>query len=152
MEWLDANVAYWHWLVIGILMALLEILVPSFFMLWLGLSAALVAGVLFVVDISFTQQLLLWIILSIATTTLWFKLISPQMRDKSFSGMAKEAVIGQVGQVITYNPDTSQGTIRFHVPILGSSEWQYISDDELKTGDRARISELSGNKLIIKKQ
>ena len=152
MEWLDANVAYWHWLVIGILMALLEILVPSFFMLWLGISAALVAGVLFAFDISFTQQLLLWIILSIVTTTLWFKLISPRMLDKSFSGMAKEAIVGQVGQVITYNPDTSQGTIRFHVPILGSSEWQYISDDELKTGDRARISELSGNKLIIKKQ
>lgn len=152
MEWLDANVAYWHWLVVGILLALLEILVPSFFMLWLGISAALVAGVLLAFEISFTQQLLLWIILSIITTTLWFKLISPKMRDKSFSGMAKEAIIGQVGQVITFNPDTSQGTIRFHVPILGSSEWQYISDDELKTGDRARISELSGNKLIIKKQ
>ncbi len=152
MEWLDSNVAYWHWLVLGIFLALLEIFLPSFFMLWLGVSAVLVSGVLYITDISFTQQLLIWIILSAISTTLWFKFISPRMKDKSYSGMAKEAAMGQVGNIISYNPDNAQGEIRFHVPILGASEWHFISDDDLKPGDRGRITDFSGNKLIIKKQ
>jgi len=108
--------------------------------------------VLLMLDIGFSSQLLIWIILSILTTTLWFKLISPRMRDKSFAGMAKEAITGQTGTVITFTPENSQGVIRFHVPIMGSSEWPFISDDQFATGDRGRIVELSGNKLIIKKQ
>ena len=42
MEWLDSNIAYWHWVVFGFLLAALEIFVPSFYMLWLGISAVAV--------------------------------------------------------------------------------------------------------------
>lgn len=151
MEWLDENIAYWHWLVFGIALAVLEIFVPAFFMLWLGVSAILVGALLVFVDLSFTLQLSLWVIFSILTTTLWFRLISPRMKDKSYSGMAKEAITGQVGNITEFNPETNQGIIRFHIPILGDTEWPFICEDEVKSGDRGRIIELSGNKLIIKK-
>ena len=42
VEWLDANILYWHWIVFGILLAGAEIFAPSFFLLWLGVSGVLV--------------------------------------------------------------------------------------------------------------
>jgi membrane-bound ClpP family serine protease len=44
-EWLNANIAYWHWLIFGLCLALAEIMLLSFVTLWFGL-AAIVVGVL----------------------------------------------------------------------------------------------------------
>jgi hypothetical protein len=38
-EWLNANIAYWHWLIFGLCLALAEIMLLSFVTLWFGLAA-----------------------------------------------------------------------------------------------------------------
>lgn len=152
IEWLDAHVVYWHWVVIGIALAAAEIFVPSFFMLWLGVSAVVVGIVSYLVDLAFSTQLLLWVGLSIVSLISWFKFISPIMTTKSLSGMALENLIGKSGTVVDYTDNTKRGRIRFSAPLLGSDEWDVICEDKLIPGDRAIIAEVSGNSLIVKKQ
>ena len=151
VEWLDANIAYWHWVVIGLVLSAAEILLPSFFMLWLGVSAILVGIISYFVDISFTVQLSLWIVFSIASLIGWFKYISPLMKTRSLSGMAKEAAIGQQGIITDFIEEKGRGHVRFTVPLLGNSDWQCISDESMKVGDRARVIEVTGNSLLVKK-
>ena len=103
IEWLDTHIVYWHWVVFGLLLAATEIFVPAFFMLWLGVSAIVVGVILSVVSISFSTQLLIWIILSITCLMVWFKYISPMMNNKSLSGMAMEKLLGNEGTVVDYN-------------------------------------------------
>jgi membrane protein implicated in regulation of membrane protease activity len=55
------ELAWWHWLVLGLGLGLLELLVPSFFIIWFGLGALLVGIVMMALpDLGFTTQVALW--------------------------------------------------------------------------------------------
>ena len=150
MEWLNANVAYWHWIVLGLALAAFEIFAPSFFMIWLGASAIAVGLLTLFLPISFAFQMLIWGILSMACLIGWFKFVSPKMKDMTKSGMAREAMIGQVGTVLEYNTSSTRGMLRFPAPILGEDEWRFISQETLSSGDKVVVTDTSGNDLIVK--
>lgn len=150
MEWLNANIAYWHWLIFGLCLALAEIMLLSFVALWFGLAAIIVGLLLLIHPFSFTLQLLIWVILSMIIVFSWFKWVSPHLKNKTFSGMSRESMIGQIGSVIEYNSvHTGRGTLRFPAPILGNDEWQFICTDVVNIGDRVMVREFSGNALIV---
>ena len=85
LEWLNVHIAYWHWLVFGLCLALAEIMLVSFVALWFGLAAIIVGLLLWLVPFSFTLQLLIWIILSLFIVFAWFKWVSPHFKNKTFS-------------------------------------------------------------------
>jgi hypothetical protein len=121
-------------------------------LLWFGISAIIVGGLLWGFSFSFNIQLLIWIVLSLFNVFAWFKWISPHLRDKSLSGMARETMIGQIGTVIDYNSvQSGRGKLRFPAPVVGSDEWQFICEDEIKVGSRVIVREFSGNTLIVNK-
>lgn len=149
-EWLNANIAYWHWLIFGLCLIISELMLVSFVALWFGVSAIIVGLILWVMPFSFTLQLILWGILSIIIVFAWFKWVSPHLKNKSFSGMSRERMIGQTGTVIEYNSfHEGRGTMRFPAPILGNDEWQFICTDTIGLGDRVIVREFSGNTLIV---
>jgi membrane protein implicated in regulation of membrane protease activity len=143
---------YWHWIVAGIILILLEIPLPSFTTLWLG-AAAIIVGLLMLAfpEMNFTAQVLAWTVLSVLMTWAWFKYLRPLSTDKTMAGLSREAIIGQVGQVIQVPNDDRRGVLRFPAPVLGEDEWQFITQDELRMGDRVRVTDLSGNSLIVQK-
>jgi len=143
---------YWHWIVLGIVLTLSEIYIGSFFIFWFGVSAIVVGIILLLFpDISIAIQVLIWAILSGAFALAWFKFLKPLSRDKTKAGLSKEALLGQVGQVISPPNGERRGMIRFPAPVLGSDEWMIISNDALEVGDRVSVTELSGNSLIVTK-
>ncbi len=152
MEWLDANIAYWHWMVLGLLLVATELFVPIFVMIWFGASAIAVGLILLVVDLSLVVQMLFWLSLSVLDLVVWFKFIHPKMKNKTLSGMSREQVIGQEGMVIRLGPEIEQGTIRFSIPVLGSDEWQFICREHVAVGDRLVVEDISGNTLIVRPQ
>ena len=149
---MDFTPQYWHWLVLGMGLMLLEILLPSFTALWFG-SAAIIIGALLLLfpEIPFNIQILLWAALSILLAALWFKYLKPLSTDRTMAGLSRESMIGQVGQVLTLPHDHSRGILRFPAPVLGSDEWQFICQDNLSIGDRVRVIDISGNSLIVVK-
>lgn len=152
MEWLDANIAYWHWMVFGLLLVATEIFIPVFVMIWFGASAIAVGLILAVVDMSLTVQVLIWLTLSVLDLVVWFKFIHPKMKNRTLSGMSREQVIGQEGMVIRLGPEFEQGTMRFSIPVLGSDEWQFICRDQITVGERVTVEEISGNTLVVRSQ
>jgi len=144
------QMADWHWLVLGMLMMLAEIAVPSFTIFWFGLGAIVVAGLLWMVpELGLTGQLLVWAISSISFTVLWFKLIRPLMVDRTKAGIALEAVRGEVGHIIRAPVDDQRGVVRFTTPLLGDDEWSFICDQPVGIGDRVMVKDVSGNTLIV---
>ncbi len=143
----------WHWLVLGMVLIIAEIFVPSFTLIWFGLGAIIV-GVLFLIipGLNFTWQLLIWTIASSIFTFLWFKYIKPMMGHQTKAGIAKEAILGESGQVITAPEEGKRGTVRFSTPLLGADEWLFICEDDVATGDRVFIKDISGNTLIVEKR
>ena len=152
IEWLNAHIAYWHWIAGGLLLAVLEIFLPSFVIIWFGVAAICVGLLLLAVTLQVTAQLLLWITLSLVLVLLWQKFVSPRMLDRTLAGMSREAIIGQTGMVLRYNGESGRGLLKFPAPIMGSEEWDFICQAKLASGDRVTVTEVSGNSLLVRPQ
>lgn len=150
IEWLNANIAYWHWIICGLLLACLEIFVPSFVMVWFGVSAIVVGLLLLVGHFSVTLQLLVWTLMSVILLGLWHKLVSPRMLDNTMAGLSREAIVGKVGTVLEYSAEQGRGSLRFPAPVLGNDEWEILSEQALVSGDRVIVVDLSGNTLVVR--
>ncbi len=141
----------WIWIAAGIALTALELVIPSFTIIWFGLSAIVVGLASLVLGIhSLPIQLALWAVLSIILTIAWFKFF--RQETKSLSGQSKDSILGKAGVVIKVNESTFPGgTIRFPISVLGSDEWPFVSEEPLQIGDRGIITDIAGSKLVIKK-
>lgn len=143
--------AYWHWLVIGIILIALEAMLPSFVAFWFGVGAVLVGVILLLMPLTLALQLLVWLGFSGIALVAWFQWIRPQMRDRTTSGLARESVIGENGMVIRLPQEHRRGMLKFSTPKLGAEEWEFICDDNVAVGDRVQVRDISGNTLIVAK-
>lgn len=142
---------WWHWVVLGIVLLLLELAVPAFFLVWFGLGALVVGVALLAVPaLSFAWQILVWIVCSLAFIWLWFKVFKPGFY-KTRAGMSKGAVVGEIGLVIRDIRPFEKGQIRFQKPVLGDEVWESIADEEIKTGERVKVLDVEGNILKVRR-
>ena len=146
------DVLYWHWLLLGMMLIISEIFMPSFTILWFGLGALVVGALLRVFELPLPAQILIWTLASVGFTVLWFKYFKPKMIDKTSAGISRDAAIGAVGQVIKApSANDNRGQVRFVTPVIGADEWEFICSNEIMLGDRVRIKEIHGNSLIVEK-
>lgn len=149
MEWI---IQPWHWFVLGIMLIIFEIFLPSFTALWFGVAACLVAILLWIFpSLSIEVQLVSWIILSVIFTVFWFRFLKPLSYDKTKAGIPREAMLGQIGMIIAVPVVEHTGVVRFSMPILGADEWQCRSQDTLAIGDRVSVVEILGNDVVVRK-
>lgn len=149
---MDFALLYWHWIVFGIALMLTEIFLGSFFIFWFG-AAAVVIGLLLIPfpAISVVAQIIMWAVSSTVFAFAWFKLLKPLNVDRTKAGLSREALLGEIGQVLRVPNGEKRGKVRFPVPLLGSEEWLILSQDALNIGDRVSVVDLSGNSLIVEK-
>ena len=139
----------WHWFVLGILLILSELVLPAFAALWFGIAAIIVSILVWLFpSMSFTLQMIFWIILSVACTLFWFKYIKPLSIDRTKAGLSREATIGQTGMVIR-NLEHDMVKVRFQMPLLGSDEWDCRTLEPVNIGDRVRVTDILGNQLVV---
>lgn len=143
------DLAWWHWIAGGILLTLTELAIPAFFMVWFGLGAILVGLVMLAVPLSLATQFTLWAITSSAMVLFWFRFFKNPDRTKS--GIAKEAFLGEVGMITKDVSELHKGEIRFQKPILGAEAWPVIADETIKAGERAHIVDVIGQTLKVSK-
>lgn len=144
------KILYWHWLVFGMILMLLELVVPSFTIFWFGLGG-IVVGVLMLVfaDLPVTWQIFLWVVASTGFVVFWFKVLKPRMKDQTMAGISREAVLGETAMVIRRPEGERRGEIRFAVPVLGSETWNFICSQEVEIGDRVVVRDVSGNTIMV---
>jgi len=144
MEWL-----WWHWVVLGIVLMLLELAVPAFFLMWFGLGAVVI-GLLMLVfpDLSMAYQVIAWTASSMLFVWLWFKVFKPNI-FKTRAGLSRGTFIGEVGLVTKDIRPYEKGQIRFQKPILGNEVWESIADEEIKAGERVKVLEVEGSVLRV---
>ena len=143
------QILWWHWVVLGIVLMLLELAVPAFFLIWFGLGALIVGVLLAVVSsVPFALQVLFWTAFSLLFIWLWFKVFKPNIY-KSRAGMARGSLIGEVGLVTRDIRPYEKGQIRFQKPILGDEVWESVADEEIRVGERVRVLEVEGNTVRV---
>lgn len=148
------TVLYWHWLVLGMVLILAEIFVPSFTIFWVGL-AGLVVGILTWIGLvsDLTYQVLIWTVFSVVFMVAWFKWIKPLSKDKTLAGLSRDAVLGKVATVIEAPVEgKSRGVLRFSTPVLGADEWPFFCAEAIRVGDQVIVREIEGNAMVVSPQ
>ncbi len=143
---------YWHWLVLGMLLALAELFIGTFFIIWAGMAALILGGILYFAPVlELRGQLLVWGGLTLVCTFAWFKWIRPLSPDRTRAGLSKEMFLGEVGLVLQEARDGNRGEMRFPAPIHGTDTWKFLPKDEvhLPKGSRVRVVDIAGNTLIV---
>ena len=140
---------WWHWIVLGLCLSMVELAVPAFFIIWFGLGAIGVGLVLLAVPtLPIAGQLLFWALLSISLVVFWFRYLKP--RTMSVVGSSAAQVIGEVGILVSdINPDI-RGHVRFQKPVLGSDLWDCYAENVIKAGERVRIVAVEGSYIKVK--
>ena len=144
-----AQILWWHWVVLGVVLTLLELAVPAFFLVWFGAGAIVVGLVMLAApQLPLAWQVVAWIVASVFFIFLWFKVFRPGMH-KTRSGMSAGAALGEIGLVVRDVRPFEKGQVRFQKPVLGDDVWEVTADEELKVGDRARVLAIEGNILKV---
>ncbi len=148
------ELAWWHWMVLGLGLGLVELVVPSFFIIWFGLGALLVGVAMLVAPgMAFSAQILLWTLASVLMTVLWFRVFRHD-DSKTRSGQANEA-LGEIGILVRavepLGVESARGEVRFQKPVMGSDVWPCLADEAIAAGERVRVLAVDGQILKVGK-
>lgn len=142
---------WWQWVVGAVAMALLELAVPAFVLIWFALGALLVALVLLAFPaLALTAQLSIWLVASLIMVFSWFKIFKPGIH-KTRIGTADANVLGEVGLLARAVAPFEKGEVRFQKPLLGAESWPCIADSAITAGERVKVIAVEGSMLKVTK-
>jgi len=145
------TILWWHWLILGLGLISIELVIPSFFALWFGASAIIVAIMtLSFPSVTYPWQFLIWIISSVILIWCWFKVFK-RGQFKSKIGITGTELIGEIGLVTKHIEPFQNGEVRLQKPVLGDDQWEAISDDAIAIGERVRVAQVEGNIVRVVK-
>jgi hypothetical protein len=145
MQGTDFVLNFWHWLVLGLLLMLVELALPSTYFLWMGL-AALVVGVLFwlIPSMSFDIQTILFAVLSVSAIILGKRYLKqhPILSDRP---MLNVRGAQNIGRIATLHEPIINGVGKVH---LDDTLWKVFGSD-LPINTRVRIVAVEGISLRV---
>ncbi|HVY99675.1 MAG TPA: NfeD family protein [Dongiaceae bacterium] len=97
------HLEFWHWLILALVLAGIEMLTPGFFAIWLG-GAALITGlvVLVISSMSWESQLVLFAILAAVSVLAWYKIGRRVLiaTDDATLNRRGDALVGRTGDLV----------------------------------------------------
>ena len=135
-----ANLEFWHWMVLGVALVIIEVFAPGVFFLWLGISAGIVGVILWLMPgLDWEYQLLLFAILSVASVVIVRRYLTahPLESDEPNLNLRGHQY---VGRTFTLKEPVINGQGKIQVD---DSTWK-ISCDDCDAGTKVVINGVDG--------
>ena len=146
IEFLNETVLWWHWIVFGVVLLILEMNMGTFFMLGLGVAAILVGIIDTLFHTSFTVELSIWMVLSILAIVAWFKWFrEPPITDSGQSNYRLDTL----GVVMEDIQPHSRGKVTFDAPVLGNTSWHATAKVDIDKDTRVQIVQINGQLIEV---
>lgn len=141
-----SDMTYWHWLVFGLGLIVLEILLPSAIFLWPGIAAIFIGILAFIVpSISATTFILIWAVLSVSFAFGWQMYRKSNPVNTPISSMNKRGT-QYVGRHFTLLKDIINGVGELNVD---DTRWKIISNFDHSVGTRVKVIAVEGTSLRV---
>ena len=148
LQWLD-TLTFWHWMVLGIALIVIELLAPGIWFLWLGIGA-ITTGVivLFYPDLSWQLQAVVFSGFSVVSVMLG-RMIMRRTKQAEGHPTLNRRVEQYIGRVFTLENDTNlgYGDVR-----IGDSIWRVQLSDassQLAAGANVIVTGVDGATLQV---
>ena len=146
IEFLNETVLWWHWIILGITLLILEMGMGTFFMLGLGVAAILVGIIDSFVGTSFRVELFTWMLLCILFIIAWYK----WLRSKPITNSGQSNYrLDTLGTVIEEIQPHSRGKVTFDTPVLGNTSWHATAKVAITKNSRIKIVEINGQLIEV---
>lgn len=123
------SIDFWHWLILGVVLIILEVLAPGAFFLWLGVSATVVGIILWILpNMSWEMQLLIFSVISVVSIALWLIRLRKHPTESEDSNL-NERTNQYVGRVFTLVEPIVDGYGKIHVD---DAYWKVNGEDREK--------------------
>ena len=136
---------FWHWLVLGVVLLILEVFAPTVFFMWLAIAAGIVGLVLALFpELGWQMQLVLFSVLSVISVVAgrsWFSR-HPIKTDQPTLNRRGEQYIGRV---FTLDEPVVNGTGKIRVD---DTTWK-INGADCAAGTRVRVTGVNGTVLLV---
>ena len=144
---LNETILWWHWIIFGIILLILEMNTGTFFMLGLGVAAIIVGVLDSLLGISFATEVFFWIVLSIAAIAIWFKYFKTDPVTDSGQSNYRLDTLGVVVEDIEPH---SRGKVTFDTPVLGNTSWHATAKVNIAKDSRVEIVQINGQLIEVK--
>lgn len=137
-------IVFWHWWALGVLLLIVELLVPGMFFLWMAESALMVGAALWLVPaMDWEYQLILFSVLSIVSIAVFRRYLRkhPIATDRP---LLNRRAAQYIGRVFTLDEPIVNGRGKIRVD---DSIWRVEGEDS-EPGTRVRVTEAEG--VILK--
>lgn len=139
-----SSMGAWNWIFLGIILFVLETVMPGVYLLWFGVAAVIVGVLTFMFDVTLQWELILFGVVSMLTVLAVRRFAKT---DVVASDEPDLNVRGQqyVGRIVTVETAISGGRGRVRV---GDSMWSAEGPD-MPIGAQARVTAVHGTVLRI---
>ena len=141
------DILYWHWWVLGLLLLVAEMLLPTgFFLIWIGAAAILVGAVAWLVPtLSWEVEMVMFGVLSVASFFVW-KRMRPVNLPSDQPALNRRGH-SYVGRTFTLSTPIVNGVGKLHVD---DSQWR-ISGADAEAGTQVRVVAVDGATLKVER-
>ena len=143
-EWLSTLADHWWWVGGGALLAILEILLPGVFLIWVAIAAWITGLIVAFIPLSLALQLVIFVLLAFATVWLgrqYYARVPVANPDPNLNVRASRLI----GQVVTVESAIENGRGRVRV---GDGVWNAAGPDA-PSGAKVRIVAEEGTLLTV---
>lgn len=136
------NPDYWQWWILSGILLVIELIVPSTFFLWMGISAASIGLLIFIIPvIRFEVQLLIFSIVSLISVII-SRYIFSHTQAQEHSTLNRRGS-EYIGRIFTLEQPIVNGSGKLNI---GDGSW-LIEGVDCPTGTRVKVLGLNGIRL-----
>jgi membrane protein implicated in regulation of membrane protease activity len=135
---------WWHWWILGAVLAAVETLLPGVLAIWFGAAALVVGALLLVMPIPWQLQLVLFAVLGVVALMLWRRFRHPESPETEQPALNQRG-LRYVGQSFTLVEPIQGGTGKIQA---GDTVW-LVQGSDAPAGARVRVTGVNGTVLQV---
>lgn len=141
------SLVYWHWIVFGAALLILEMLAPGAIFMWFGVGAVLVGGLLYIFpEMIWEWQVLIFSLVSFISIFAWKRLRQSNPEDNTESGTLNQRGKALIGRRVPLVESIKNGVGRVQID---DTFWR-VEGEDLKKGVLVEVIKTDGATLKVK--
>jgi len=134
----------WHWLTVAVLLLVVEMLIGSYYLLWVSFAAFLVAIVQWIFGIGWGAQVFIFTLVAILSVIVWY--IYDQRRNKTSSRpLLNKRGHQYIGRTFQLSEPIINGVGKIKVD---DSTWK-VKGNDAPINTAVRVKDIDGTELIV---
>jgi hypothetical protein len=138
-----------NWIVVGLVLSLLELVVPGVYLIWFGFAAFAMSILVYFMPLILTTQLIWFAIFSavfaLVGLYIYSYIFKKTKTPKEYSHLNNSAA-QYVGQTVTLAEDVVDNRTKVQI---GDTFWLAATDKPLKKGDVAKVTGVKDNLILV---